>query len=34
MEQQHLDERKQLERNIEDRLKKLNEQVFYRSLEF
>ena len=28
MEQQHLDERKQLERNIEERLKKLNEQVF------
>lgn len=28
MEQQHLDERRQLERNIEERLKKLNEQVF------
>ncbi|CAF1200887.1 unnamed protein product [Adineta ricciae] len=27
MEQQHLDERKQLERNIEERLKKLNEQM-------
>jgi hypothetical protein len=27
MEQQHLDERKQLDRNIEDRLRKLNEQV-------
>lgn len=32
MEQQHLDERKQLDRNIEDRLKKLNEQVLYDSL--
>jgi len=27
IEQQHSDERKQLERNIEDRLRKLNEQV-------
>jgi hypothetical protein len=27
IEQQHLDERKQLDRNIEDRLRKLNEQV-------
>lgn len=27
MEQQHIDERKQLERNIEERLRKLNEQV-------
>ncbi len=29
IEQQHSDERKQLERNIEDRLRKLNEQVSF-----
>ncbi len=31
MEQQHADERRQLERNIDDRLRKLNEQVIYLS---
>jgi RNA polymerase-binding transcription factor DksA len=29
IDQQHLDEQRQLERNIEDRLRKLNEQVIF-----